>query len=263
MFKNFCEFDIFGFDEIEAKKQEVEVPSDEDLPIISFNVEWMMDSLSRYKLGSMRAKHDFSDEVIWGDKQPGAIRACITPNGNFFIDRMCIDLHGNVVWICKKTFRIDFENWKDKEDLVAKDMFEEVRKISFQQIDRADSNYEDLPYLTKRLAGRLKAVAPELFMYEDIKEINKDYFIIYFSLRGAGVGKIARRFRRSAQTPEATIDIKYYRNRGYIRMILTTVSVGGEGQGWEIDIPYLDANFMPSQHKEEIVQAITTALKYY
>lgn len=263
MMRYLHEHDIFGFDEIEAKKKEVEVPEDEDLPIISFNVEWMMDSLSRKKLGSIRAQHNFSDEIIWGNKEPGAIRACITPNGNFFIDRMCIDLHGNIVWTCKKVFRLDLDNWKEKEDIVANDIFQEVRQVSFQQMDRADGEYKDLPYLTKRIAGRLRTIAPEMFIYEDIKEISDNYFIIYFTLRGAGVGKISRRLRRSAQTPEATIDIKYYKGRGYIRIILTTVSVGGEGQGWEIDIPYLDANFMPSQPKEEIVEAITTALKYY
>jgi len=263
LFKTFIETDIFGFGEIEAKKRDEEEIPDDDQPIRPFSVAWMMDVLARKKIGGrVKASHAFLDQVTWGEGKVGSVRVKLTPNIAVFIERAVDDVQGQRTWVCKKVFKPNLKEYAGREEVVANDVFKEVEKLYDTKIDTATEEHDYLINLVKRMAARLKAVAPEIFVFQDVKEINQNYYVIYFSLKGVGVGKLATKGRRVTQTPEATIDVNFNKERGLIHVILTTVTIGGEGDDWQLDIPYLDAFYAPSQNKDEIIDTVITALKY-
>ncbi len=269
-FKTYYENDIFGFEDIEAKKaQDALTPEGEpdDLPIRPFSVQWMMDVLARQKVGGrIKSTHFFLDEVIWGEpKGIGSVRVKITPNIRVYIERQIEDMLGQRTWINKAVFKPDLTKYAGNEEQVAYDIFDEVQKIYFTNVERASETYDNLTNLVRRMAGRVRSQAPEIYSYQDTKEVNRDYYIIYFAIRNVGVGKLVNKRAHVTRTPEATIDVNYNRERGLIRVILSTVSVGsGTGQGaWEVDLPYLDSWYAPGQNKDEIIDTVLTALKYY
>jgi hypothetical protein len=267
-FKFFTEgkLDIHGFEDLAAKKeQEDGPPEDDELPIRSFNVQWMMDVLSRQKIGGrIRASEGFLDHVIWGEKRQGAIRVHLTPNIEVFIERGITDKEGAFTWVLKAVFKPKLQEYAGKEEIVAREIFEHVEKLYNTPVDSASDDYDMLLHLTKRMANRIRTHAPLIYDYQDVKEVNQNYYIIYFSIRNAGVGKLVGRGPDSGRlSPEVTIDVNFNKERGLLHIIMATVSAGGKASGWEVDLPYLDSWFAPSQNRDEIIETVLTALKYY
>lgn len=263
MFKVFLEVDRFGFQSIEKKDDTLPKPSaNDDKPIKSFSVQWLMDTLARKSIGnSVRATHKFLDKVQWGNED-GAVRVKLTPNIIIFVERLITDKEGQPVWILKTTFKPKIEDFAGKEELVAVDVFDEVETIYYNELENTKEDYH-LANLVRRMSGRIRGAAPDLLMFGDIKEVKPNYFIISFSLRGVGVGKLASNIPRVKQTPELTIEVEFKKERGLIHVIVSSVSVGGEGSTWSQDIPYLNALFTPSQSKDEIIDNVITIIKYF
>jgi len=257
--------DIFGFEDIEARKEKKEQESDDELPLRAFNVQWMMDVLSRKKINKrIKSSDAFLDHVVWGNpKSDGSIRVRLTPNIEIYIERRTTDKEGAGVWILKRVFKPKLKEFAGQEEIVANDTFEEVEKLYDEKIDSAADEYDSLMSLAKRMATRIRSHAPLIYNYQDTKEVNKSYYIISFAIRNAGVGKLVTRGRTQGQSPEVTIDVNFNKERGLIHVILGTVSAGAEGSGWEVDLPYLDSWYAPSQDKDEIIDTVLTALKYY
>lgn len=268
VFKAFVESDIFGFEDLEQKKQEdnpfltSDKEGEDEEPVKSFSVQWLMDTLARKRLGkSIKASHAFLDKVQWG-KEDGAVRVRLTPNITMFIERLITDKLGQPTWITKRVFKPRVKDFAGHEEIVANDVFNEVEALYYAELESAADNYPLLS-LVKRMSGRARAAAPDIFIYQDIKEVKPDYFIIYFSLRGVGVGKLTSRIGQVNQTPEATIDVHFDKKRGLIHVIVGTVAIGGRGDDWVVDIPFLDAFFTPTQPKDEIIDTVLTTLKYF
>jgi hypothetical protein len=265
VFKSYFESDIFGFDDLEAKKvlAAEDDTAEDEMPVKPFSVEWLMGTLAHKKIGNrIRSSHAFLDQVVWGGKDAGAVRVKLTPNITIFVERRITDLEGTSTWILKNVFKPKLKDYAGKEEFVADDVFKQVEKIYFDQLEVATEKCEVIN-LAKRMSARVRAHAPDLYIFQDIKEVRKDYFVIYFNLRGMGVGKLASRTRNVTQTPEATIDVNFDKKRGLIHVIVSTVSIGQDGGDWEIDIPYLDAFFTPTQDKDEIIDTVITSLKYF
>lgn len=260
-FRLFTEGDIFGFEELEDEKKEREDPKD-DSPIRPFSSQWLMDSLARKKInGQIRANHAFLDQVVWGEKNINQVRVRLTPNLSIYVERRINDQEGEPTWIMKGYFKPNLRDYAGQEDLVAHDIFDLVEEVYYSPIDHT-ADYDVGP-LARRMVGLFKGSAPDWLMYQDTKVVDRNHYIIYFALKGYGVGKLATRVRQPTTTPEATIDVYFDKKRGLIRIILTTVTVGGEGDDWQIDIPYLDSFYAPTQKKDEIIQTVLTALKFH
>ncbi len=267
-FRQFIERrDIFGFEELEAQKEkEEDKPQDDDKPIKPFSTQWFMDVLARKKIGGrLKPSSAFLDEVIWGEKkQQGTVRVRVTPNIGVYIERLTDDLLGAPTWILKRVFKPKLQEYAGREEEVAKEVFVEVEKVYNEAIDSTAEDHKNFLTFVKRLSDRVKAAAPLIYDYQDTKEVNKDYYIVYFNIRSAGIGKLLTKGHRSGSlSPEITIDINFNRERGLIHIIMATVSFGGEGQGWVVDIPYLDAWYAPSQTRDEIIDTIITSIKFY
>lgn len=266
-FKLFIERkDIFGFEEIEAQKEKEQEVEDDELPIRPFSTQWFMDVLSRKKInGRIKPTSAFLDEVVWGEKKKqGSIRVRLTPNLTVYIERLADDLLGAPTWVLKRVFKPKLKEYAGKEEIVAAEVFKEVEMIDHEAIDSCAEDTRNFLSFSKRLADRVRASAPLIYDYQDTKEVNKDYYIAYFSIRSGGVGKLLTKGHRSGSlSPEITIDINFNRERGLIHIIMATVSFGGEGAGWVVDIPYLDAWYAPSQKKDEIIDTVITSMKFY
>jgi hypothetical protein len=253
--------DIFGFADVESNK--TYAPKENDLPIQAFAVHSLMKTLLKKKLGEKIPHPKFDDEVTWGEKT-GAVKIKLTPNGQINISRLISDLNGNNVWICKQSYKLNDDDFVGREDTVADDIFTHLTRLSSQPVDVAVKNYKNLGGLAKNTAKDIRETMPNLFTYEDIKEINPNNFIVYFSIRATGVGKIAAGGRRaSVMSPYLDINMSYDNESGLIRVILCTTSIHSEGGEWEIDIPFFDEHFTPSQDAKELISCIRTSIKYY
>ena len=265
LFKTYCEGDLFGFEDIEVKKS-LDVADDsaeDEMPIKPFSVQWLMDTLARKKIGNqIKPTHAFLDQVQWGGNEIGGVRVKLTPNITIFVERKINDLQGEPTWVLKEVFKPKLKEYAGREEFVAGDVFQTVEKIYFDDLEAPTKKYEIIN-LVKRMSARVRATAPNMYIFQDIKEVNKNYYVIYFSLSASGVGKLASRTRNVTQTPEATIDVNFDVERGLIHVILSNVSIGQEGGDWESDIPLLDSFYAPSQPKDEIIDTVVTALKYF
>lgn len=258
--------DVFGFDDIAARKEEEQKqkPQDEDKPIRAFNVQWMMDVLARKKLGGrVKATEAFLDHVTWGERE-GAVRVRLTPNIEVQLERRITDKEGATVWVLKRLFKPKLEEFAGKEEIVANEVFEEVEEVWQEAIPSAADEYKNLLHLSKRMTDRIRSHAPDLYDYQDTTQINKDYYILYFAIRNAGVGKLVSRSPSGGRfSPEVTVDVNFNREKGLLHIIVSTVSFGGEGSGWEVDLPWLDSWYAPSQKQDEIIDTVLTSIKYY
>jgi hypothetical protein len=267
-FKQFIERrDVFGFEELDAEKEkEQDKPQDDDKPIKPFSTQWFVDVLSRQKIGGrIKSSSAFLDEIVWGEKKKqGSVRVRLTPNISVYIERLTDDLLGAPTWILKRVFKPKLEEYAGREEIVAKEVFAEVEQIFNEKIDSVSEEHNNFLTFVKRVSDRVKGSAPLIYDYQDTKEINKDYYIVYFNIRSAGVGKLLSKGHRSGSlSPEITIDINFNRERGLIHIIMATVSYGAEGQGWVVDIPYLDSWYAPSQSRDEIIDTLITTMKFY
>ena len=260
-FKRFTEVkDLFGFAEKEKTPPELK-PQDEN-PIKAFGMNEFLDRLARVKIGSHLSHRTFEDQVQWG-KTDGALRARLTPNQGISVERLTADLNGQPLWITKKLFKIKTNEFAGHEDVVAKELGEQINHIAHEKLDSPVANYKGLHTLTAKMVERVKHNIHDMFVYQELKKVSENNYNILFSLMGAGVGKIVRRTGNSGGwTPAGIIDLSYNPERGSMKGILSTVSVDNDADPWEIDIPYFMGEFSPSQPMEEVIQAIVAGLKF-
>lgn len=252
--------DIFGFEDTRAKKEVIPVKNDK--PIKHFNVEWMMDVLSRKKLNnSISATDAFLDHVRWGN-DVGAVRIRLTPNIAIYIERLVRDAQGEKHWIMKRVFKANLEEFAGREEFISKEIFDETQQIYDEDVDRTYENYRSLLALTNLMATQVRTNVPDKYSYQDTKKVNDDYYIVYLSIANTGIGKLVSS-RRQGYYPEILVNINYKKEIGLIHIIVNPISYGIEGSGWQPDIPWLDAWYAPTQSKREIVDTVVSAIKYF
>lgn len=250
--------DLYGFESLADKKRPS--PPEDDNPIQAFGVHNLMTHLMRKKLGSKHAEQKFDDEVHWGSGT-GSWRIQLTPNASIIVSQMNNDLQGNAVWLCKRVYRINEADFTGKEDVIAKDLFEKVEELAKKTLPKIDRNFNELFNLVKFVSKNLQNKIPGLFMYEDVKKVNDKEYIIYYSLRGGGRGKLTRVRQRGGYMPFLDIYITHSDETGLIRVILTSTTIDDDGGNWDLDIPFGDFYFSPD--KEEILAAIVTSLRFF
>lgn len=261
MFRKFLESveDLFGADKAPLDKNPGD-HDDDDLPIRVFSISRLLERIQSRSIGFLQPAIPFNDTIQWGE-YAGSVRVKISPNGNIAVERRIQDLTGEEIWITKNMFKINQEKFIGHEDTVADDIFEKAKKVYSGQLDSPTSDFKEFDGLVNRMAQRIQSNNP-LFMFNGIKKPEKNHSLICFTLRGVGVGKIVRKMK-GGPTPEAVVELKYNEKRGIFQTILTTYSIEGEGQSWEVDLPYFNGFFMPSQDTDEIIDCLSTLLKFY
>lgn len=256
-FKAFWEAtDIFGF---EPKKPKEE-PFDHFMakPIYGFDLELMMNYLSKKSVGANEANNDFISEMRWGS-QPGSVKLEVDTGYTFFIKKLATDKQGNPRWITKKAFQLNRNGYGGMEDVVAQEIYEQISKYAEGGIDSPLEEYKDLDALVHHIYGKLKRNAKQIFLPEGVKKINDDVYVIKFGVRGQGVE--ARNHQRVEQNQTM---ISYDKEQGTIRVTNYNLQSGtGRGHEFKINQNDLDVYFLPSQDKEEISEVLAVHMKFY
>ncbi len=248
--------DLYGFMDKHPKPV---ARIDDELPIQPFSMNSLMDDLEGVRVGMLTVSRPFEDEVRWGSVD-GAIRARLTPNQGVSIERMTTDLEGKPFWVVKKLVKIKAREYAGIEDVVSRDLEEQIQRIAREPIDGAVRGYKSIWELTKRIAEDVKSSNP-MFVYQEIKKVSETNYNILFSVANAGVGQVVRN-TNGGPTPAGIIDMSYDPQRGAIKGILTTIEKEGESNSWVIGIPYFMGEFSPTQPIDEIVRTLQAGLKF-
>jgi hypothetical protein len=249
--------DIFGFET--EYQQRLKRPNDDVATVPFIRPESILTELSRINMGVKRPVWDFHDTIIWGTT-PGAIRIDFSPLGSYKIlfRKLIEDLEGAPIWICKHVLPLTEDDNQLTETEVM-DVSENILKeMDLQGLDSASRNYEDMQDLVVNLAADVRRYAPEIFIFEGVKKLADDTFLIHLGVRGQGVeapsGKRIEQFN---------INVHYSKSKGLIRSWGCDVSSPTAGHKWELNPSEWDECFTPSQPPEEIILAIVNCLRTY
>jgi hypothetical protein len=255
-FKNWLEnTDIFGFEKDITKQKDQKLS---DTPIKRFDLEKMMECLAERNLNGKIAKSLFINQIQWGEGV-GAVKIWSGTGLQIGIERLGINLESRPVWVMKKFFQVNRAGYGGHEDKVAKELFEYIESIDRQPIDSPKKEYNDLEKLVVNTANKLRRSANDIFIYEGIKKVSPNNYIIKMELRGHGVER-----RHQQRVIQNVTDMSYNPQTGVIRLINANVEnhVGGSVD-WTIMPSDMDWNFFPTQSGDEIADTITTNIKWY
>lgn len=264
MYKNFTDWlitekkDIFGMErEIERQRTNAVV---KETPTTHLNSDIILTELSKWPLGAKIAKRSWMYNIVeWGD-QPGAVKVDFSPWGSWKINilRLMEDLQGNPVWICKGVIPLKKIEENKNEIAIANELYEEVKKIDTTLLEMPMGNYKNLENFIRSLGSKIKITAPSVFLFEGIREVDENNYIIYMGVRAHGVER--RGHRRLEQFD---INVSYKPETGIIRVIGHDISSPIRQHLWEVKPSEWDLNFSPNQSREDIIKMIATTLSTY
>jgi len=258
-FRRFFEdTDIFGF---EPEQSGID-PDDNMLsrPIQQFDLELMMEFLSRKKIGMQEAFVPFVSEIQWG-REPGAIRLEVDTGLTFYIKKLGVDKTGNPRWVTKKMFQLNRQGYGGLEDSVSQEVYEHIDKLYQSRIDAPSEGYaaEDLENLVIHLNNKIKRIAKGIFIPAGIKKLSEYAYVISLDVTGMGLETQDQRRVEQNQTV-----VTYDKEQGTIRVFNYNIeSPTGGGHKWQIMESDLDIYFFPTQDREEISECLAIHFKYY
>lgn len=250
--------DIFGF-ELEKKKP-TNKEEDRKLPIDPINSEIIMGELARLPLGGKIPINDWSDTVEWGRGQYGAIRVEMSPLGSYkaTVRRRIIDLMGEATWICKKVIPFKEDLHAKNEAILAHDVHEYLKKIDEAGVEAPMPQYDELEKLARAIAANSRHRGPEVLIFEGIKKLDHNNYLIFYGYRGHGVE--APGAHRGEQF---NINVQFDPFRGLLRSWGCEVLSPTRVHRWELQPSEWDEYFSPAQPLSEIVDNIMNVFSAY
>lgn len=251
--------DIFGFDP-EIRDEAI---SDNMLarPISQFNIELMMEFLNNKRVGLHAANCPFVNEIQWGTEPGSAIKLEVDTGYSFHLKKLVVDLQGQKRWITKKLFQLNRHGYGGHEDSVASEVHEHIQKAMESPMESPVEEYGDgeLQKLVVHLAGRIRRVAKEVFLYQGVKKVDENNYLIMFECRGGGVEAPDQR-----RVEKNLTQVTYDKEGGTIRIQNYNVEspVGGPHE-WAISPQDIDLYFLPTQPRDEIAEVVGVHFKYY
>ena len=247
--------DIFGFDKEINPEKNTDINAK---PINQFNIELMMEFLSKKSLGLHSPYSPFISEMVWGEDL-GAVKLEIDTGLTFYIKKKGKDLLGDDRWITKKMFQLNRHGYKGMEDFVSQEIFEHIERVYNEPTPAAQNGYTELENLTFHLYNKMRMVAKDIFIPVGIRQVDEDSYIIAFEVRGHGLEAQDQRRVEQNQTI-----VTYDKESGTIRVFNYNIEspVGGQRK-CEIMENDLDIYFFPTQDREEISECLAVHFKYY
>jgi len=257
-FKNWLlkEFrDVFGFDQ-DIKPQYNK--KKDDKPVKQINIEKLLEYLEMHRLGHKEPCIKFVNELHWGEG-PGAVRIWIGTGLNIMLEKQTVDLTGIPRWITKKVYQVDQTGYGGYEDAVAHELLEALEKIDEKPPDSAKHDFDEMEALVANIASAVRRTARSIFMFEGIRKLNENSYIIRLGVRGHGIEA-----QDQQRVEENQTHVTYDPQTGLIRMTNYNVeSAVGRGHSWEIMPTDTDWYFCPTQPREEITETIANTLHWY
>lgn len=256
-FRRFFESkDIFGFETEKEKDQ----PLDPMLmdPIKTFDVELMIELLSKKKIGAYKPVSDYMNEIRWGS-QPGAIKLEVDTGYGFLFKKLGTDKQGNPRWYTKRIYQLNRNGYGGMEDSVAQEVYENLERFVEGGIDAPQEEYSDLDSLVRHIYSKMRRNAKIMFIPENIKKLNDNAYLLCFGVRGHGL-----EFRNQQRVEQNQTLVSYDESQGTIRICNYNLlsKVGGPHE-FKISQNDLDLYFFPSQSRDEIADAVATFMKFY
>lgn len=256
-FRRFFEAtDIFGFDADRAKEE----PDDNILgkPIKQFNIELMMDLLSKKSIGHHRPILPFMNEIRWGE-QPGAVKLEIDTGYTFYVKKLGVDKQGNNRWVAKKLFQLNRTGYGGLEDVVAHEIHDHLKNVYQQKLESPLPFYDDLDNLVAAINNKVKKTMKDIFIPEGMKKLSDQAYVIKFGVRGQGLESPGQ-----ARVEQNQLLISFDPVCGTIRINNYNIEspVGGPHE-WAIQPSDFDVTVFPSQTREEISELCAVHFKYY
>lgn len=256
-FRNFVEaLADFGVDRPTHHPEAGKRPEKEN-PIDTFDIERMRDMMVERELGELLPVSRFVNEVVWGGG-PGSIKMWVDPKTGVYIDRLGTDLEGVSRWYTKKYVQINRHGYGGFEETVANEIFDFLEAVQRQQIDSPKRDYTELKSLTLTLAERLRREARPIFVFDGVRQMNENRYLILFNVRGHGLQAPGQ-----VRVEKNVTDVNFYPGGGYIRVINNNYQSPLGEHKWEVGGPDLDCVFFPTQDREEIVSPVVTNLRFY
>jgi hypothetical protein len=249
--------DIFGFDKDRNRPQQDRTELDE-LPIDDVSSSVVMEYLGKMILPTREPLLEFDTQVRWGEG-PGAIRVNLSPLGSFkaIIRKNINDLEGNPIWICKEVLPLIYRK-HESEDNLSIDLFNHVQTIDEMPLDSPAGHFDNLEAFVGRLADRVKKLAPPIFVFEGVKKMTDNHYLIYMSCRGGGTGA-----PDNQRLNEFVINISFDPKRGILKNFGYNVQSSMRGYTWEIQPSEWEEYYTPTQKPDEIINATIAALSTY
>lgn len=249
--------DIFGFEKDKKDLSQVENPKDA-LPIIDVSTTRIVENLSNWRINHKNVIAEWGNQVQWGEG-PGALMATFTPLGSFktIIRKLNFDLEGNPTWICKGIIPLNYIRLRTEEN-IASLIHERVLDIDSQEIDSPSEEFPEFDKLIYKLASAVKRYAPDIFVFESVKQLDRWHRLIYMSLRGAGSGAPG-----GNRVNEFIIECNFKPKMGLLRIFGYDVQSPMKVHSWISQPSEFDEYFAPTQNETEIIDAIVSALRTY
>lgn len=255
-FKTWLEFkDIFGF---ENSPNTPDNAKQDEMPVKRFSIEKFFRYIEKHDLGVKEGRDKFLNEIHWG-KGPGAVRCWCGTGLNLMIDKLGNDLTGKEVWYTKRIFQINQAGFGGYEEVVANEVLDELDRIDKIPPDSPKKDYKELESLTSQMADSLRKVARDIFIFEGVKKMSDNHYIIRLSVRGHGVEAQDHKRVEENQTV-----LSFDKNTGMIRLMNYNIESGvGRGHDWGIMANDTDLYFCPTQPRAEIIETIANTMHWY
>ena len=246
--------DIFGLDRVQDYKRTL--ITDNAPPIKVIKMAEVMTRLGERLLGPKKVYQKNISELQWGESD-GAMKAVLGPYGfiKIILRKMTHDLEGNPRWICEKVIPVP-EKYVDKEPTLIEEIYQELVAIDQKMISSPKNEY-DLEKLASKVSYKAQMNMPIWFIYEGIRKLNDNNYLIYFSCKGQGAGKLQILNR----LVEYIIDLSYDNKTGLIKSVGRAIETKLRGHNWQLGAADWIEYFTPTQTTELITENIVTLLK--
>lgn len=245
--------DIFGFEK--DFFQDVKPPNDK--PVKPFNIEKIITELSKHHIGCKLPKSEFSNRVQWG-RFPGALRVIIESKLDVVIDRLTLDLNGKPSWLTKRVYQLNQGGGNNSENIISEEIFNFMLEVDKQPPDSAKARWDGLEKLVSSMAGTLRRVSADIFIFEGVRQVDESHYIIRMAVRGQGLQAPGQ-----VRVEENHTSVSYSKETGLIRICNFNVESPLGEHKWQLSP--VDANwyYAPTQSIAEISQTMANNLRWY
>ena len=255
--------DLFGFDNAMDAEKLIALKKPDDKPIMHFQINQMMEDLASRHLGHKFGFQRFVNQAQWGETN-GAIRVVVGSQHTIHIERLTSNMQGDPTWITKRVFRINLTEYSRNYQPVAEAIYDQVEDIFNEGLEGPSRKFstDALADLVDDIVDKVKERGHDVFVYDKVKKVNENNYIVQFNARGGGVGALFKT-RNEARINQFMIDISYNENYGMLHAMLSTVQSGDEGTSWELTPSIFEGWYSPNQRPHEIMETILTTMKYF
>ena len=264
-FKQFLKnegLDIFGFENKDQEDVKNRSPNSvkEDAPtkpVKRLDVNYVANLVCQYTLGEKQPQRLFFDTVRWGTG-PGSIIMKFGTRYQILIEKMNYNLLGDPIWVTKRVYDLNSEPLWDKAESIAQELYQALQEVDSSDTDSPINNYKDFERLVKAIAYKTIAAVNEPLFYSDVKHIGGNQSFIQFNVRGQGL-----QARGQHRVEQVCLHLIYNVQEGTIRAMRVNTESRLGGHDWRLQPSDFDFTFTPTQPHEEIVDCLSTIMKYY